>query len=204
MLKAIYQQDINGVIGVQTIDKITGKVRFSQPISSAVDRKHFFQNTKDKIIIMGANTFRSLVDGGISLLPGRQHWVLTRDQDRFLRELQFKGVAVDQLRAITIFDDVTDLMIAVAAREDDELWCIGGSEIIQLLEPVIDSHVVTEFDSSEISVPENHEIIKVISVPKLGSCRNGWVLDGVTRSDCKKFEDPELGLTGFFAEYTTA
>ena len=118
---------INGVIGKE------GKLPWHIP----GDLKRFKQLTMGSAMIMGRKTFDSLP----SILPGRQHIVMTHDPN-----WQVEGV-----------DVVHDVDSAIAAAGNVPISVIGGAAIFDLFEPIADkielTEVIAEIDG-DVSMPD--------------------------------------------------
>lgn len=84
------------------------------------DLKRFKLLTQGHVMVMGRKTFESLP----GVLPGREHWVLTRDQ-------QFT-VEHDRVKVFYSFEDL------LKALPDDKIYVIGGGEIYTLFLPYAD------------------------------------------------------------------
>ncbi|WP_142414100.1 dihydrofolate reductase [Hathewaya massiliensis] len=82
------------------------------------DLKRFKNITMGKKLIMGKNTFESLP----GILPGREHIILTRDED----------YKVDN-ENVKIINDVTEL--APYITDEEEHFVVGGGVIYSLLLP---------------------------------------------------------------------
>jgi len=110
----------NGVIG------INGDL----PWKLSADLRRFKQLTMGHAIIMGRKTYDSLATRlGGGLLPGRTSIVVTR-QDAY-------PLAAGALRA-------NNLEAAIAlARDDSEVFIIGGAEIYRAAMPLVDRMYVT-------------------------------------------------------------
>jgi dihydrofolate reductase len=105
----------NGVIG--------GDNRLLWHLSD--DLKRFKRLTMGRPIIMGRKTFESLP----KLLPGREHFVLSRDPHYQVPE------------GVHLFTDVKELLRALPEGEN---FIIGGAHIYQLLLPYADVMYLTE------------------------------------------------------------
>ena len=83
------------------------------------DLKRFKEITMNHPIIMGRKTFESLP----KVLPGRDHIILTRDEN-------YK-VDSDRVTVINDFQEILDKY----SNSEDELFIIGGGEIYNLMYP---------------------------------------------------------------------
>jgi dihydrofolate reductase len=91
------------------------------------DLKRFRQTTMGHHIVMGRKTWESIG----RLLPGRKHIIISRKP----------GYAVAGAKVV----DSLDAAIA-AARNDSEIFVIGGGEIYTLVLPIADRVLATEVD----------------------------------------------------------
>lgn len=85
------------------------------------DLKHFKEKTTGHPIIMGRKTFASLPH----LLPGREHIVLTHNQ-----ELKQKYADSDQVKVMSTLAELNDYL---TQHQDEELCAIGGVSIFKAL-----------------------------------------------------------------------
>lgn len=95
------------------------------------DLKFFKEQTMNKSIVMGMNTFKSLP----RLLPGRKHIVLTH-QD------------IDLGEEVSIFHDRDDLLDYIK-KINDEVFVIGGAQIYNQFIGEANKLVLTEVLASE-------------------------------------------------------
>lgn len=94
------------------------------------DLKHFKQRTLDGVMLMGRKTFESLP----GLLPGRIHWVLTRQpQPHWPAEVR-------------CFDSIQKALSE--AKDLPELLVIGGAEIYSQMLPYATRLVYTAVETS--------------------------------------------------------
>lgn len=119
-MKAIVACSLNRGIGKDN------KLLFDLP----EDLQHFSRVTKDSIIVMGRKTFESLPH----VLPGRRHFVLTRDL----------SYTVDhpQVDVFYEFDLLLELLLELEENETP-FYIIGGAAIYRLFTPYIDEFLVT-------------------------------------------------------------
>lgn len=97
------------------------------------DLQYFKKITHGNVIIMGRKTFESLPN----LLPGREHWVLTRDR-----------TYVPKYEGARIFHAMEDVLEQVNTGPK-ELYCvIGGGTIYEAFMPYVDTLYVTELNAS--------------------------------------------------------
>ena len=91
-----------------------------------LDLKHFKQNTLHQSILMGRKTFESIGHA----LPDRENFVLTHQED-----LQLPGCVC-----------VNSLEEALAKKQHEDLWVIGGAEIYALCLPFADKILLTQIE----------------------------------------------------------
>ena len=89
------------------------------------DLKHFKNVTLGHAVVMGRNTFQSILDRLHKPLPGRENIVLTRDN----------AFAYEGVRVIHNVDDINQL---------DEVFIIGGAEVYKQTIDLADTLYVTE------------------------------------------------------------
>lgn len=94
------------------------------------DMKFFRQTTTGHLIIMGRPTFQSLP----GLLPGREHAVLTKDEN-------FSAPGV------TVYHDETELVSRYGSSQDEAV-VIGGAQIYELFLPYALKLYITEIDDT--------------------------------------------------------
>lgn len=196
-VSAIYCRDKIGVIGVEEVN-IRGDVVFRQPIDYRRDKAFFVQNTLGKTVVMGGNTARSMLLEIGRLLPNRTNVVITRDVN-LIRNLRL----IDN--NVIIFGDIQALRNFIEHNDEDTV-IIGGVSLIEQLSDIIEVHYVTEFDvQADLTPLEGYTTLRTITIPIIGSCKSGWVREGFTRTECKKFEDIDKNtnstVTGYFGEY---
>lgn len=95
----------------------------------SADLKRFKALTMDHTILMGRKTFESLP----GILPGRPHWVLTR-QENYQADSS----------AVTVFHSPEAMKLAMADGED--YFIIGGAAMYRAFLPLADSLYLTEID----------------------------------------------------------
>lgn len=122
-INMIFARSENGVIGNK------GVIPWTIP----EDMKRFRELTMGHPVIMGRKTWDSL-PLKFRPLPGRQNFVLTR-------QTEWKADGAHTLNTLT---DV--IMTAGNAARDAhyQLWVIGGSEVYNLLLPIVSTFYVTE------------------------------------------------------------
>jgi dihydrofolate reductase len=100
-----------------------------------LDMKHFVEHTKGKVVVMGANTLRSLPNG--MPLKNRTNIVLNPDGNIF-----------DAIEKGYIFTTSLDeLLEQINAQEDKEVYVIGGAMMYHTLLPYCDTAYITKVDS---------------------------------------------------------
>ena len=100
-----------------------------------LDMKHFVEYTKGKVVVMGANTLRSLPNG--MPLKNRTNIVLNPDGDLF--------DAIEKGYILTTSLD--ELLEQINAQEDKEVYVIGGAMMYHTLLPYCDTAYITKVDS---------------------------------------------------------
>lgn len=120
-MKAIVAVDENWGIGHQ------GKLLVSIP----ADMRFFREKTTGHVVVMGRRTLESMPGG--KPLSDRVNIVMTRKSERL----------VDG--ALVVHDE-EELLEALQAYEEDEVYVIGGEEIYSLLLPHCDEAFVTKID----------------------------------------------------------
>ena len=93
------------------------------------DLAFFKRKTVNHIIIMGRKTFESLP----SMLPNREHWVITRDS------------SFNKARSFNSIDDVLE-----AIDPNVDYYVIGGGEIYKQFMPYADCLYITEVDDFKV------------------------------------------------------
>lgn len=117
------------------------------------DFARFKQKTMGRPIIMGRKTLESLP----KLLPGRLHLVLTHKLDYAVHNKNVK-----------IFNSIEVLMDYLNEYVSTDVYVIGGSEIYELFEPIIDSIEVTkiekyyEGDTKYVPNLKNFKLVDVV------------------------------------------
>lgn len=112
--------DINIVVAVDEGGGFgkAGKIPWNEP----EDLKHFKEVTKDSICIMGRRTYEDMVEMrkgkkiGKSILPGRECYVLTRDNNA-----DFEGA--------TIASGLRDVLDKIKDTNQKPIFVIGGEKL---------------------------------------------------------------------------
>lgn len=91
-----------------------------------LDLQHFKKNTLNQSILMGRKTFESIGRA----LPNRENFVLTHQEN-----LQLPGCIC-----------VNSIEEALATKQHEDLWVIGGAEIYALSLPLADKIVLTHIE----------------------------------------------------------
>ena len=91
------------------------------------DLKYFKDTTIGKKVVMGKNTFLSIVNRLNKPLPGRQNVVVTRDKD-----FRYNDVEV-----------VNDFLDYLNQEHHEEVFIIGGSQIYNIALPYTDRLYIT-------------------------------------------------------------
>ncbi len=99
------------------------------------DLQYFKETTMHKTVLMGDNTFYSIVSPRGKLLPNRKMVVATLDQ-----KFHYEGVEV-------VYD-----LISYLKNTKEEIFIIGGSQIYKLSLPYVDrlyiTHVKKEYEGN--------------------------------------------------------
>ena len=100
------------------------------------DLKYFKKTTLNKTVLMGENTFNSIVNRIGKPLPNRQNIVATLNKD-----FTYPGVQV-----------VHDLIPFLKENHNEEIFIIGGKQIYTLSLPFVDrlyiTHIKKEYDGN--------------------------------------------------------
>jgi len=94
------------------------------------DLKHFKQRTMHGVMLMGRKTFQSLP----GMLPGRQHWVLSRQPHP------------DWPADVRCFKNVEQALLE--GQQLSELLVIGGAEVYRQCLPMATRLVITQVDAA--------------------------------------------------------
>jgi dihydrofolate reductase len=111
MITIIAARAANGVIGKKN----------ELPWYIPEDLAHFKTLTAGHPVIMGKNTYESIVARLHKPLPGRAHFVLTRDPASFSVPMEFQN----QVTACSSFDEA----VQKAKALDSEVFIIGGEKV---------------------------------------------------------------------------
>ena len=133
----IYACSQEGIIGVN------GDIPWMIP----EDFKHFRDTTLNKTVVMGSKTWDSL-PATVRPLPDRQNWVMTRNPEARV----FTGAQV------VGFEDV------LKASELDNLFVIGGAELIRLFHPHADKIIETEVIAN-LKLSDTDVVVSCDTVP---------------------------------------
>jgi len=94
------------------------------------DLKNFKKLTMGKTVLMGKNTYDSIINRLGKPLPGRKSVVISRQMDLKLPE------------EVLLFHDVPSALEAL--KDTDEVWVIGGGQIYSQLMDKADKLILTE------------------------------------------------------------
>ena len=100
-----------------------------------LDMKHFVEHTKGKVVVMGANTLKSLPNG--MPLQNRTNIVLNPEGDIF--------DAIDKGYILTT--SLEELLEQIYAQNDKDVYVIGGAMMYHTLLPYCDTAYVTKVDA---------------------------------------------------------
>ncbi|WP_230398880.1 dihydrofolate reductase [Novisyntrophococcus fermenticellae] len=120
-MKAIVAADKNWGIGYEN------KLLTSIPS----DMKFFRETTMGHVVVMGRKTLESLPNG--LPLAGRTNIVLTRDTNY-------------KVKGAVIVHSKEELLEEVKKYEDENIYCIGGGSVFELLLPFYNTVLVTKID----------------------------------------------------------
>jgi len=111
------------------------------------DLKHFKQVTDGKTVLMGKNTFDSVMNRIKKPLPNRRNVVITRNMDHKAPE------------GVLVYHDL-DTALSELSKDSDELMVLGGSQIYkQFLDmDKVDKMIITEV---------NYEVDGDVMFPKV-------------------------------------
>lgn len=123
-LKLIVATSKNGVIGRDG----------TMPWHLPDDLKYFKEKTDGSIIIMGRKTFSSL--GGV--LPNREHWILTREEESRINK--------DNNPNVKVFHDSFSVVSALM-RDTRDGYVIGGGAIYKMFLPFVSTCYITEIET---------------------------------------------------------
>ena len=97
------------------------------------DLMFFRENTNNKYIVMGINTFNSLP----GLLPNRKHIVLTH-----------RDIELDS--SVMIFHSIEELLSFISSV-DEEVMIIGGALVYKQMIDYADKMLLTEIDDNRVA-----------------------------------------------------
>lgn len=95
------------------------------------DLKYFKKMTLNKSVLMGYNTYLSIIERNKKALPNRNNYVLTEE-----KELLGGGIIV------------TDLEKLIKEHDDKELFVIGGKMVYENMLPIVDKLYLTRVAGS--------------------------------------------------------
>src|SRR3989344_1573680 len=114
------------------------------PWKISADLKHFVEVTKGKTVLMGLNTYKSILNILGKPLPNRKNLILTFTKDPSINQEQF-----------TSFDDVLRL------AEKENIFVIGGASVYKQTLPYAKTlyltRVHTNIDDADAFFPEVSE-----------------------------------------------
>lgn len=145
MLYLIVAMDENKLIGNQN----------ELPWYYPEDLKYFRKLTLHKAVIMGYNTYLSIIERNGKILPQRDNFVLTEED-----ELPNGGIVV------------TDLDAVLEAYKEREIFVIGGRSVYEQLLPIVERLYITRIPGThegDVYFPEYDEN----DFKQLGSVKEG-------------------------------
>lgn len=117
------------------------------------DLKYFKKVTNYKAVLMGYNTYRSIIDRNGNILPNRVSYVLTEEES-----LPEGGIVV------------TNLDELIEAYKTSELYVIGGKMVYTELLPLVDRLYITRIPGThegDVYFPEvNYDEFKLLGTTK--------------------------------------
>lgn len=130
----IYARGTNGAFGLKNALP-WGRIK--------EDMQHFATITKGQAVLMGRNTWESL-PAAYKPLPDRTNIVLTHNPGENTRDLHY----------VSSFEQA---MFAAKMDHRDELWIIGGAQLLQSMQHHASIAIVTEIDTAcihDVKAPE--------------------------------------------------
>ena len=98
------------------------------------DLKYFKEKTNGSIIILGRKTFDTLG----RVLPNREHWILTREEESRINK--------DNNPNVKVFHDSFSVVSALM-RDTRDGYIIGGGDIYKMFLPFVSTCYVTEIET---------------------------------------------------------
>lgn len=125
MLSMIVAFDPNQVIGKGNV----------MPWHYPEDLKYFKEVTQFKTVVMGSNTFESILSTLKKPLPNRHHVILTRNKDKY--------------QNLETYQNINDFLKNYQNKKE-EVFVIGGAQIFNQLLPYVDrlyiTHIKQEYE----------------------------------------------------------
>lgn len=100
------------------------------------DFKHFARTTKGSPVIMGRKTYESIINRNGKPLPGRMHFIITRDETYKVRFPETVKVCTSLSQAL-----------AEAQKISSEVFVIGGQSMFEKSINLADKLIITEVDA---------------------------------------------------------
>ena len=196
-LSAVYCTDRHGIIGLRGEN-----TNYYQPINSKLDKRWFIQLTKEKTVLMGANTARALIEETGKLLPNRKNIVLTTNNA--LASL-LEDISIASAADLEIWSSLESLE---SYNASDDIIVIGGVHILNQLHDKIDTWYVTEFDcdvTTHRACYYRDSDPDPFFFPNIGWTADNFIQEGFERVAYSGFSDVDeytnLPVTGYFVEY---
>lgn len=123
MISLIFATDPNHLIGIDN----------DLPWHYSEDLKYFKKTTINKTVLMGLNTFHSIVSRIHKPLPNRKHIVASLDA------FAYPGVLV-----------ISDLIGFLKEKHEEEIFVIGGKTIYELAFPYADKLYITHIKKAHV------------------------------------------------------
>lgn len=147
------------------------------------DMKHFREVTDGHIVVMGRKTWESIG----RVLPGRFNLAITRDSQKLARFVD------DNFAAQSFESFILNVDIWGLGNWPEEVFVIGGAEILNLFSGLIDKYIVTRVDWN-LPLDSDPNLV----VRWSGPCEGGWS----TSLEYKQFEKAnEEEPNSFLVEY---
>lgn len=123
MISLIFATDPNHLIGIDN----------DLPWHYPEDLKYFKKTTLNKTVLMGLNTFQSILSRIHKPLPNRKHIVASFDS------FSYPGVVA-----------ITDLIAFLKEEHEEEIFVIGGKTIYELAFPYADKLYITHIKKAHV------------------------------------------------------
>lgn len=136
----------NGVIGINN----------TLPWHYKEDLKYFKETTLNKTVVMGRNTFESIISRNNKVLPNRNNVILTSNKNYY-----FEGA--------TFINDLDDFL---SNNKDEEIFIIGGKKLYELTLDKADklyiTHINKEYEGDTYFPEVNFNLFDLVKKEDLG------------------------------------